>query len=241
MLEEEKNPTDQEEDLKLEEEDESSDQEESKSVSEETGKEEGKTSEPETKENLIEWGGKGYTPEEFAKLAKEEFLPNYTRTTQELARFKEKEKETEEEDWEAKERKETTNRAFDLLKPRFTEHAKEVFQQLRQDERFKERLDYLEKTYDGLDGRPKFDKKKVLEYAVEKGMGGDPEDLYELMNKKELKDWEVKKILGQKKKPVFSEKTSGGAHLPKGKDFSKMTEEEYKRAGVELLEESEKE
>lgn len=71
--------------------------------------------------------------------------------------------------------------------------------QEREDARVERELSSLETTYSGKDGRPKFNRSKVLEYALEHGIP-NPEVAYKVMHEKELIDWHIKQA---------STKTSG--------------------------------
>lgn len=60
-----------------------------------------------------------------------------------------------------------------------------------QDNALKQELSRLEKSYDGKDGRPKFDRQKVVDFALQNGFG-NPEAAYKAMHEKELIDWHVR-------------------------------------------------
>jgi hypothetical protein len=63
----------------------------------------------------------------------------------------------------------------------------------------------LEGTYNGTDNRPKYDRKKVSDYAYEKGIY-DLETAYESLNKPELMDWAIKQAQKETGKTPSSEK-----------------------------------
>jgi len=60
--------------------------------------------------------------------------------------------------------------------------------QMQEDQRLSSTLQSLEEKYDGIDGSPKFDRRKVLEYCVSHGLP-DPEAGYKLLNEVQLKEW----------------------------------------------------
>ena len=69
--------------------------------------------------------------------------------------------------------------------------TKEELQQIEEDRKLEEYLSALEATYDGSDGRPKFDRVKVLEFCIQNGIS-NPEYGYKLMNEKELLEWQLR-------------------------------------------------
>ena len=227
-------------------EEEKSTEEESKEETSEEGstnsvnEEEGAEGEPETQTFKID--DKEYTAEElkgFVEDAKnyKQLHPEYTRATQELARLKEAEEKIKEDSNSTEEDKELANvrkEAFELLKPDIEKMLETVISQREKDSTQKSEMIALEKELDGKDGRPKFVMADVAKFAIDNNLGGKPMDIYEIMHKEELKDF-YRKEGAQGKSKTFSEKTSKGVHLPKGKDYSKMSVDEIKLAGVEYL------
>lgn len=63
----------------------------------------------------------------------------------------------------------------------------------------------LESSYDGEDGRPAYDRKKVEDYMKEHAVY-DPEIAYDALHKTELLDWAIKNAQGDGKKKAFVEK-----------------------------------
>lgn len=63
----------------------------------------------------------------------------------------------------------------------------------------------LESSYDGSDGRPKYDKQSVEEYMRRNGVY-NPEVAYKAMHETELFDWALKKAEGNTKKRPFVER-----------------------------------
>ena len=72
----------------------------------------------------------------------------------------------------------------------------QMLAQERQNQRVEQQLTQLEKSYDGKDGRPKFDRTEVVNYALSKGFA-DPEAAYEAMHRKEIIDWHIKQAIAK--------------------------------------------
>lgn len=66
--------------------------------------------------------------------------------------------------------------------------------QQREDARVEQELNSLETRYSGTDGRPKFDRQKVINYALDHGIA-NPELAYKAMHERELLDWHVKQAV----------------------------------------------
>jgi len=96
---------------------------------------------------------------------------------------------------------------------------KEETAQSEKDRAFKAELDSLEKKYPGGDGRPKFDRSKVIAKMREPdNRDFNPETVYEKVFRKELFDYEVKQAL-KKQKGGSQLETTGGEESgkPQGK------------------------
>lgn len=89
--------------------------------------------------------------------------------------------------------------------------TREEYDREQQQKAFESGLDALEKEIDGKDGRPKFDRVKVLQY-MQKNPVYDPAVAYEALNSAALREWFAAKKLGNKPKGVRSE--TGGAGIP---------------------------
>lgn len=83
-----------------------------------------------------------------------------------------------------------------------------------EDARVERELDSLSTRYDGRDGRPKFDKTKVLEYAVENGIA-NAEVAYKAMNEKALTDWAIQQAV-TKTRGVKTEGSDGSGSTQVG-------------------------
>lgn len=68
-----------------------------------------------------------------------------------------------------------------------------------------------ESTFDGSDGRPKYDRQRIEKFMVDKQVF-DPEAAYKLMYENELTDWAIKKAgESMKQKPNVIRSTTGGS------------------------------
>lgn len=80
-------------------------------------------------------------------------------------------------------------------------------EQREQDLALQREVSQLESKYDGKDGRPKFDKDKVLNFALEKQIG-DLDAAYNELHRQKLIDWHVKQAVS-KSGGVKSESSDG--------------------------------
>lgn len=92
--------------------------------------------------------------------------------------------------------------------------SREEIEQQKADEQLENSLKSLEKAYDGKDGRPKFNRQKVLEYASQ-NLIGNPEVAYKTMHEAELMDFAIKQATG-KTKGVKSEVSDGSGSANMG-------------------------
>lgn len=87
------------------------------------------------------------------------------------------------------------------------EDVKKELQKLREDSALEQRLTRLEGSYSGKDGRPKFDRNDVVQFAIDNQIA-DPEAAYKIMHEKELIDWHISQAAG-KTSGVKTEKSDG--------------------------------
>jgi len=87
------------------------------------------------------------------------------------------------------------------------EEVQEMLRQKDDDDALKQELSRLENVYDGEDGRPKFDKNKVVKFALDRQIG-DPEAAYKILNEKALTDWQIKQALN-KSEGIQTEASTG--------------------------------
>lgn len=86
--------------------------------------------------------------------------------------------------------------------------------QQAEDARLNQHLSELESRYNGADGRPKFQRKDVIEYALEKGIQ-DPEIAFKALKEKELLDWSIKQAVSGSR-GVKSEASDGSGSSQAG-------------------------
>lgn len=151
----------------------------------------------------------------------QKIIPNYTRVTQELADLrKASEVSSKQAEDSIRENKLLENVPPDvkeaivsIVKPLIQEENQKKEEQRAQEEKnkaFEDELKKLETELDGKDGRPKFDREKVIAKMMEKGNRVyDPRAQYYLMHQKELADWTIKQALKQQRGGRNAEETSG--------------------------------
>lgn len=76
-----------------------------------------------------------------------------------------------------------------------------------EDNRVQAELSRLETTFDGKDGRPKFDRQEIIDFALEKQIG-DLEAAYWAKHKESLLDWHIKQA-STKTKGIKTEASDG--------------------------------
>lgn len=79
--------------------------------------------------------------------------------------------------------------------------------QKEQDAQIRQEVKDLSQRYSGTDGRPKFDGKAAMQYAVEHGINS-LEAAYKLMHEKELTDWNIQQAIS-KSRGVQTEGSDG--------------------------------
>lgn len=84
----------------------------------------------------------------------------------------------------------------------------------KEDMEVQSELARLEKTYDGSDGRPKFNRNAAVKFAIEKGIG-DLEVAYKVQNEASLIDWHIKQA-SSKTKGVKTEGSDGSGSAAAG-------------------------
>jgi len=80
-------------------------------------------------------------------------------------------------------------------------------QRLREDTQVAQELARLEQKYDGKNGLPKFDRQKVVNFALERRLA-DPEVAYKTLFEKEYLNWHIQHA-GDKSKGVKTESSDG--------------------------------
>lgn len=94
------------------------------------------------------------------------------------------------------------------------EQLEQTLRQKEEDAKLEQELTRLEGVYDGKDGKPKFNRKDVIDFAVEKGIG-DPEVAFKAMKEKEILDYQVKQAIAGSK-GVKAEQSDGSGSTQSG-------------------------
>lgn len=184
-----------------------------------------------TQDEVTELVKKGMTLKDFEEKAPEtdiwELNRAYTQSRQEIAELKkaqEIKKEPEPEDEESV----AVNRltSHPLFQQKVREALKEDEQRLREDLALEKKLEELEARYDGADGRPKFDRRSILDYGLKNQMS-NPEAIYKLMNEDALDQWKLKSAMSRKPRNTFVDRSGGnGAKAPNPKKATSFDEAE---------------
>ena len=116
------------------------------------------------------------------------------------------------------------------------EQRKEEERRLSQQAKIKEEISTLESTWDGTDGKPKYEDSKVLEWQEKVGkLHLSPQEAFNEMNRDAIIDWEIKQRLAQK--PAVENVETPGA-LPTGREpveKKPKTTEELRGAVLEAM------
>lgn len=100
------------------------------------------------------------------------------------------------------------------VKEEFDKLQTEKEKQLREDLSFQETIKSLEAEFDGSDGRPKFDKMKVLKYGQDNNIF-NPRSAYKEMHEDALDEWKVSQKLAKRRPTTtFERRGGGGAKAP---------------------------
>jgi len=199
-------------------------------------KDEEKSNESEGKETeeLFELpDGRKVTAEQLSKEWKENFYPEFTRRSQQLAELKraqenrkaEAEKDArssvEESDVLRGVTPEVKEAIIQIVSPELEKVKQDLIlqnQQKEADEAFERQMEALEKEFPGGDGRPKFDRIEVLrEMQKEGNKNFDPRSLFKQMHEEEFLDLRIKEALKKQKGEPPTETTGKGTHQPEKK------------------------
>lgn len=97
---------------------------------------------------------------------------------------------------------------------------------LREDTAVQQELARLETKYDGKNGLPKFDRKKVVEFALDRRLA-DPEVAYKTLFEKEYLNWHIQHA-NDKSKGVKTESSDGSGAQPAGATNQDLMDEAMK-------------
>jgi hypothetical protein len=99
-------------------------------------------------------------------------------------------------------------------------------QRLREDNQVSQELSRLETRYDGKNGLPKFDRTKVVNYAIDHRIG-DPEVAYKTLYEKEYLNWHIQQA-SDKSRGVKVESSDGSGARPAGASNQDLISEAMK-------------
>jgi len=159
--------------------------------------------------------------EKYPDIDFNELPGSFTKARQELAQIKKKDKQAPAEDFDEAEitRRKEIDGFFDdpYVQSKLSKTQEQKEQALREDLEFQKVMESLETEFDGSDGRPKFDKKAVLEYGM-KNQIFNPRTAYKEMHEKELDEWKIKNAMSKPRPSTFFEKRGGqGSKQPEVK------------------------
>lgn len=93
---------------------------------------------------------------------------------------------------------------------------------LKEDQALEQTLSSLEKRYSGKDGRPKFNRQQVVEYALNRQIA-DPEVAYKALHEKDLLNWHIENA-SKKQTGVKAETSDGSGAKPAGASQDQLYE-----------------
>jgi hypothetical protein len=218
-----------------------SDEDQALDLSNEVNGDEGNEATP---DESMEIDGKRLTRDEISELVKEgmtmkelraknidpvELQKAYTQSRQEIAELKKANKAEPaalvgDDDPEAK--LINTFVSHPVFQKKLDESLEAYKQRIEEDFNMKEKLQELEDKYDGSDGKPAFDRVKVLSYGRENNIG-DPEVIYKIINEEALDEWKIKNAVSRKPKATYAEKSGGvGSKAPAPRKARNLDEAE---------------
>ena len=136
---------------------------------------------------------------------------NYTLTTQQLAQL---ERSFQEKQAVAPEPNLADPETVEYLRKLGFVHREEQTQK-EEDSILENNLQKLTESYDGRDGKPRFDRERVLEFCIQNGIAS-PEYGYKLMNYDALKEFDLRQAKSAPSAPPSSG-GEGGPRLPQHK------------------------
>lgn len=100
------------------------------------------------------------------------------------------------------------------------DEVNQTVQRIQQDIRTDQELSRLEGKYNGKDGRPKFDRRQVLQFAIQRNIA-DPEVAYKSLNESALINWHIQQASAKQKgiKTEQSNSTGGPTGGPSSSDL----------------------
>lgn len=175
-------------------------------------------------------------------------MPEYTKTTQELAELRRAENErlkaqedakklqeqpADDNQLELEETKKLLKGKFGVItEDEFETRFKQRYTVERQAERLYDQLTNLASDINGEDGRPKFDSDEILSYMQTTGIP-NPEAAYKFKYEKELDAWKEKQIQSVKKPGLFTQ--DSGNSIVKQPPTVKLTKDNLINAIKETM------
>jgi hypothetical protein len=167
--------------------------------------------------------------EKYPDIDFNELPKSFTQARQELADLKKKPVEPQEEldEKEIARQKQIKDFFADpLVKEELSKTQEEKLKAEREDSAFNRVMESLEAELDGEDGRPKFEREKVLAYGMEH-QNFDPRSCYNDMHETELDEWKIKQANEKKRPTTFFERRGGqGSKQPDAKTPTTFKEAE---------------
>lgn len=113
-------------------------------------------------------------------------------------------------------------------------------QKQEEQNRLKETIDKqvkdMSEKWDGKDGKPKYDDQEVIQWQRDNNkLYLMPEEAFTLMKRDDIIDWETKQVVSKAKKPVSSEKSSGGSTQHTPDSVKPNSDQEVKNAVLEAM------
>lgn len=129
----------------------------------------------------------------------------------------------------------TQDELEEWYKNKEAEKQKESEEKQLKDTIDKQVKDMAEK-WDGKDGKPKYDDQEVIQWQRDNNkLYLMPEEAFTLMKRDDIIDWETKQVMSKAKKPVSSERSSGGSTQHTPDSVKPSSDQEIKNAALEAM------
>ncbi len=132
-------------------------------------------------------------------------------------------------------------------KPMTKEEMENWYQQKEEEKQKEQEQNKLKETidtqvkemstkWDGKDGKPKYDDQEVIQWQRDNNkLYLMPEEAFTLMKRDDIIDWETRQVMSKAKKPVSSEKSSGGTTHHTPDSVKPGSDQEVRNAALEAL------
>lgn len=173
--------------------------------------------------------------EQYPDIDFKEMPKAFTQTRQKLAELEKLNKKPVGELSEAQQKRKQEIQDFFAdpdVREEFEKLQGEKEKQLREDLSFQKTIEALEAEFDGSDGRPKFDKLKVLKYGQDNNIF-NPRTAYKEMHEEALDEWKVSQKLARRRPTTsFERRGGGGSKAPTNTKTSPSTFKEATAAAL---------